>query len=149
MTITAELIDLFQNGHDMYPDAGERPELTPSERAAVDRYNHTIDGYDDCFPLTKEDITNHINDFDLPTTLGMIASHFRMLETWREAIDKLYVELSTDRVGPHNTCLRLIEFQGHKLTGLVTLTRQVVCEALVGTGGPATAADGRVVVACM
>lgn len=152
MTITAELIDLFESGHDMYANEGERPALTPTERAAIDRYNQTIDGYDDCFPLTKESLTDHMTDAGLPSTLRMIAEHFQMLETWREAIDKLYVDLRTGGrpdPGPHNTCLRLIESQGHKLTSMVTVTREAVCLALAGTAGPATADDGRVVVACM
>lgn len=144
MTITAELIAAFEDGG--------KPQLTPAERAAVDRYNHTIDGYDDCFPLTTEDIVGHVTDIDFPATLRMIDSHFRMLKTWREAIDKLYVDLRTESrpdLGPHATSIELITFEGNKLTSMVTLTRQAVCQFFVGTAGPETAADGRVIVAGM
>lgn len=143
MTITADLIAAYE-------DAG--PRLTPTERASVDRYNHTIDGYADCFPLTTEDIASHLGEFGLPATLGMIDSHFRMLGTWREAIDTLYVDLRTGvspEPGPHATSIELITFEGHTLTSMVTLTREAVCKAFVGTAGPETADDGRVVVAGM
>jgi hypothetical protein len=138
VSITSDLIEAIEQGHLTSEDP--RPQLTPAERAAVDRYNQALEGIEDCLDVVgAAQFADHEKEFGRDAAVDYARAHFGWLDTWHTALDSLHAQLGLtgEQDGVlHSTSRRLLEGESNRFFHQLNLVRREVCAWLLGGAGP-------------